>query len=454
MGIFNKLQLGTVLAIYIHKRKLRGVFKMKNAMIDLLKNEVKPAMGCTEPIAVALAGAVAREAGQHTDVESVELIVSPNLYKNGLAVGIPQTEEVGLDVAVAIGAFGGSADNGLEVMKSVTPEAVKRALALVEAGKVKIDIKSTDEKIYIEAILHSPMGQTSAVIRKKHDDVYFVKHNDEIKFERVLVEEEATGEVNPFFELSIKEIVETVESMTFSELEFLLEGLSMNGAVSKAGLKTRLGMGVGYSVKENIDKGLLAEDLPTKAMYMTAAASDARMSGITMPVMSSNGSGNNGLTAIIPLIAYRSSHEVSDEKMVQALAMSHLINCYIKHFIGRLSAICSCGVSAATGASCAIAWLRGGSVQVIEGTIQNMIGNISGMICDGAKNGCAMKLATAASTGVHAALMAESGCVVAPRDGIVGRSVEESIRNLGIVGEQGMRVTDLVILDVMKSMEA
>lgn len=426
---------------------------MKNLMIELLKNEVKPAMGCTEPIAVALAGAVAREAGQHSDVEKIELIVSPNLYKNGLAVGIPQTEEVGLDVAVAIGAFGGSADNGLEVMKTVDQVAVKKALSLVDHGNVSIEIKSTDEKIYIEANLYSPAGKTTAIIRKKHDDVYYIQHNDEIKFQREVVEEEASTEENPFFDLTIKEIVETVEAMTFDELEFLLEGLEMNGAVSKAGLETKLGLGVGYSVKENIQKGLLMEDLPTKAMYMTAAASDARMSGITMPVMSSNGSGNNGLTAIIPLIAYRDTHEVSDEKMAQALAMSHLINCYIKHFIGRLSAICSCGVSAVTGASCAIAWLMGGSVEVIEGTIQNMIGNISGMICDGAKNGCAMKLATAASTGVHSAFMATSGCIITPRDGIVGRTVEESVRNLGIIGEQGMRVTDLVILDVMKRME-
>lgn len=426
---------------------------MKNIMIDLLKTEVKPAMGCTEPIAIALAGAAAREAGEHTHIDKIELIVSPNLYKNGLAVGIPQTKEVGLDVAVAIGAFGGCADNGLEVLKSVNQEAVTRALSLVRSGNVSIEIKSTDEKIYIEVNLYSPAGKTTAIIRQKHDDIYFIKHNDEIKFQREVVENDASAETNPFFDLTIREIVETAETMTLEDVGFLLEGLEMNAAVCKAGLETKLGLGVGYSIKENITKGFLAEDLPTKAMYMTAAASDARMSGITMPVMSSNGSGNNGLTAIIPLIAYRETQDVSDEKMVQALAISHLINCYIKHFIGRLSAICSCGVSAATGASCAIAWLMGSNIEEIEGTIQNMIGNISGMICDGAKNGCAMKLATAASTGVHAALMARSACIISPRDGIVGRTVEESIRNLGIVGEQGMRVTDLVILDVMKRME-
>jgi L-cysteine desulfidase len=430
-----------------------GGMMMKRNMIELLKKEVKPAMGCTEPIAVALAGAVAREAGKHIDVEKIELTVSPNFYKNGLAVGIPQTDEVGLDIAVAIGAFGGNADNGLEVMKTVTQDAVDQALKLVESGRVSIDIKSTDEKVYIEATLHSSVGTTTAIIRQKHDEVYYIKHNDVVKLERQVEEDASAVEVNPFFNLSIKEIVEVVETMTLDEVEFLLEGLKLNGAIMKAGLDNKLGMGVGFSIRENISKGLLSEDLPTKAMYMTAAASDARMSGITMPVMSSNGSGNNGLTAIIPLIAYKDTHEVSYEKMAQALAMSHLINCYIKHFIGRLSAICSCGVSAATGASSAITWLMGGSISQIEGTIQNMIGNISGLICDGAKNGCALKLATAASTGIHSSFLAQSGSVVAKRDGIVGRTVEESIRNLGIVGEQGMRVTDLVILDVMKRME-
>lgn len=426
---------------------------MKKEMIELLRKEVKPAMGCTEPIAVALAGAVAREAGKHTSIDKVELVVCPNFYKNGLAVGIPQTEEVGLDIAVAIGAYGGKAANGLEVMKSVDQDAVTKAVELVKAGKVTIDIKSTDEKVYIEANLYSSEGKTTAIIRKKHDEVYFIKHNDTVQLEREIEEEGHTTE-NPFFDLSIKEIIETVEKMNFDEIDFLLEGITINRAIMNAGLEKKLGLGVGYSVKENISKGLLSEDLPTKAMYMTAAASDARMSGLAMPVMSSNGSGNNGLTAIIPLIAYGDTHEVSDKKMAQALAMSHLINCYIKHFIGRLSAICSCGVSAATGASSAITWLMGGSIEAIEATIQNMIGNISGLICDGAKNGCALKLATAASMGVHSSLLAQSGCMISKRDGIVGRTVEESIKNLGIVGEQGMRVTDLVILDVMKRMEA
>ncbi len=426
---------------------------MKDIMINLLKKEVKPAMGCTEPIAVALAGAVAREAGEHIDVQKIELSVSPNFYKNGLAVGIPQTDEVGLDVAVAIGAFGGDSKDGLEVLKSVKQSEVKKALKLVEDGKVKVNIQDTDEKVYIEAVLYSPVGKTKALILKKHDFVYLIEHNDKVKFKAEINEETKVEQKNPFFDLSIKEIIEQIEKMELSDIDFLLEGLKLNGAIMQAGLDKSLGMGVGYSIKENIDKGVLSEDLPTTAMYMTAAASDARMSGINMPVMSSNGSGNNGLTAIIPLIAYREKNEVSDLKMAQALAISHLVNCYIKHFIGRLSAICSCGVSAGTGAGAAITWLMGGSIEEIEGTIQNMIGNISGLICDGAKNGCALKLATAASTGVHASLLAQSGSIISQRDGIVGRTVEESIRNLGTVGEKGMRVTDLVILDVMKNME-
>lgn len=426
---------------------------MQDIMLNLLRNEVKPAMGCTEPVAVALAFAKAREAGKHENIDKIKLVVCPNFYKNGLSVGIPHSNLVGLDMASAIGASGGSSEDGLKILEGVNDSIIKNAEKIVNDKKVKIEIKPTDEKIYIEAIIESEKGTSVAIIRNKHTDFYLIKNNDEIIFEKEYVESDSKVEENPFFKLTIKEIIEEVEKIHYEDFDFLLDGIDMNEKISNEGLKNNLGIGVGYSIKNNIEKGILSEDLPTKAMYMTAAAADARMSGITMPVMSSNGSGNNGITAILPIVAYSKMHEIDSEKLIKALAISHLINCYIKNFIGRLSAICSCGVSAGTGASAAITWLMGGNVEQIEGAINNMIGNISGLICDGAKNGCALKLATAASIGVHSSILAISNAMISPRDGIVGRTVEESIRNLGVVGEKGMRVTDLVILDVMRNME-
>jgi L-cysteine desulfidase len=188
-------------------------------------------------------------------------------------------------------------------------------------------------------------------------------------------------------------------------------------------------------------------------MVLTAAASDARMSGTTLPVMSSNGSGNNGLTAILPLVAYSKKIEVDDERMAKSLAISHLINSYIKNYIGRLSAICGCGVAAGTGAGAALAWLMGASYDQIDGVINNMLANTSGMVCDGAKVGCALKLATSASAAVQSALLALEGSIVPMHNGIVGETVEETIRNLGIVSDKGMRITDSVILQVMREMQ-
>jgi len=248
------------------------------------------------------------------------------------------------------------------------------------------------------------------------------------------------------------ELLEEVEQSKYEEISFLLEGLDMNEKISKIGLEKPIGLSVGYNSKKAIDDGMLGDDLANRAMYYTAAASDARMSGISLPVMSSNGSGNNGLTAILPLLAYRDMFETSDEKMAKALALSHLLNCYIKSEIGRLSALCSCGISAATGSGAAITWLFGGSREEIAGTIQNMIANLSGMICDGAKNSCALKLATAASTGVKAAIWSLNGTISSPKDGIVGDSVERSIQNLGVLSSEGMQLTDATILKIMQAM--
>ncbi|HSQ34281.1 MAG TPA: L-serine ammonia-lyase, iron-sulfur-dependent, subunit alpha, partial [Peptostreptococcaceae bacterium] len=217
-------------------------------------------------------------------------------------------------------------------------------------------------------------------------------------------------------------------------------------------LDKKIGIGVGYGIKKSIEDGLIGDDLINSAMMLTAAASDARMAGIKMPVMSSNGSGNHGITAIVPIIAYNKKYPQSKEKIAKSLAISHLITAYIKNYTGRLSAVCGCGVAASTGAAAAITWLMGGSYTQIEGSIENMIANLSGMICDGAKSGCALKLASAASAAVQSAIIAKYYCIVPPLNGIVGNKVEESIRNLGKVSSQGMTITDEIIINVMDDM--
>ncbi|MBN4050823.1 serine dehydratase subunit alpha family protein [bacterium AH-315-L21] len=425
---------------------------MKEQILALLKSEVKPAMGCTEPVAVALACSKAMKLGCHDDISSIKITVSPNIYKNGLSVGIPHTKEVGLLVAGAMGALGGDSDLGLNVLKLSDSKTVKDAILLVDDKKVHLAIKDTDEKIYIDVILESAKGKSQVIIQGSHTNYILLKLNETIILDKAKSNDSATRD-NTVSSMRIRDIIEEIESMEYADLSFLIEGLKMNEKVADFGLNQKRGIGVGYTIKKGIETGNISEDLTSKAMYMTAAGADARMSGVTLPVMSSSGSGNNGLTAILPLVAYMKMYDVSGEKISKALAISHTINCVIKNHIGSLSALCSCGISAATGASAAITWLKNGSKEQIEGAINNMIANVSGMICDGAKDGCALKLATAASTSVYSSILALNGSIVQPRNGIIGNTVEESIKNLGLISEKGMKITDHVILDLMKDMD-
>ena len=252
--------------------------------------------------------------------------------------------------------------------------------------------------------------------------------------------------------ITIKDLVENVEAMNFADIKFLLDGVKMNMDMAKYGLENKVGIGVGKGIKESIEEGLLGDGIMTKAMMLTAAASDARMGGAKLPVMSSNGSGNHGLTAILPIVAYTLKYPQDDEKLAKALAISHLVTGYIKNYTGRLSAVCGCGVAASTGASAGISWLMGGDMKHIYGAIENMIADLSGMICDGAKAGCALKLSSAASAAVQSAVIAKQGYTVPPLNGIVGEQVEQSIKNLGEVSDKGMKITDEIILNVMNDM--
>lgn len=426
--------------------------KTQKMMIDILKSEVRPAMGCTEPVAVVLTAAKARALLGVDQVDTIDVKVSPNFYKNGLSVGIPQTDLVGLDMASALGAAGGDPDLGLEILSSVDEDMVELAKMYLGQGAVRVAIADTSEKVFVDVRVKSGQMTARAVVKGHHDHFVLLEKNEQVIFSEDRIANQTENPNQAFFNMKIVDIIKDVENMPSKEIRFLLAGIDMNLKVAQSGLEKSLGMGVGYAVQRQIADGVMDESLAHKAMMLTAAASDARMSGITKPVMSSNGSGNNGLTAILPIAAYGQMHDVEEEKLIKALAISHLVNCYMKNYIGRLSAICSCAVSAATGSGAAITWLESGSYKEIENTIQNMIGNVSGLICDGAKDSCALKLATAASTGVQMSNMARYGVVVPPRNGIVSESVERSIQNLGQVASEGMQITDTVILKVMKNM--
>ena len=427
----------------------------RSQLLNILIEDVKPAMGCTEPVAVALACAKAKELlGE--EIVKHRVLVSPNVYKNGLCVGIPGTDRVGLKISVALGFIGGESKNGLRVLETITKEEVKIAEEYMDNTPISVSPADTKEKVYIEVILEGKNNTSRVIVRTKHDNFVYLEANGE-----VLLSEEGLEEVATTFEviqenvldtITIKELVQSVEDMEFKDIEFLLEGISMNEQIANYGLENKIGVGVGYGMKQSIEKGLLGDDLMNNAMMITAAAADARMNGVKLPVMSSNGSGNNGITAILPIVAYNKKFPQSDERLARALAISHLVTAYVKNFTGRLSAVCGCGVAASTGATAGISWLMDGNIKQIEGAMENIVASLSGMICDGAKSGCSLKLASSASAAIQNAIIATQDCIVPPLTGIVGNSVEESIRNLGKVADKGMTTTDKVIINVMDDM--
>ncbi|SNS96702.1 L-cysteine desulfidase [Anaerovirgula multivorans] len=423
---------------------------LEDVIVETLKKEVVPAIGCTEPVAVALACAKARELLNTKEATDIHVSVSPNIYKNGLAVGVPPTDEVGLYIAAALGFIGGESKKGLQLLESIEKEEIELAKELLESGKLRLDIKDTREKVYIEVKLNTNEGFSRVIIKGKHNQFVYLERQGEVVENLQENATEAIDRGESIYNLKISTIIESIEKTPHQRIAFMLEGLSMNEEVAMSGLTKKVGLGVGYTLHQNMKRGILSYDLMNYAKVLTAAASDARMSGLKLPVMSSNGSGNNGLTAILPIVAYKRIFDVPEEKLAKALAMSHMMNSYIKHYIGRLSALCGCGVAAGTGAGVAIVWLMGGKMDEIEGVIKNVLGDISGMICDGAKVGCALKLSTSASAAVQAALLAIDHQIIPAGNGIIAETAEDTIKNLKRLSYEGMDKADEVILKVMQ----
>lgn len=420
----------------------------RQALIDLLHQEVVPALGCTEPIAVALAAARATETlGRPPRRLIVE--VSANLLKNGMGVIVPGTGEMGLNMAAAAGALGGKSELGLECLRDLTPEQVEQAKAMVKAGNVELKLPDTDLLLFCTVTAVIDEDTATAELRDSHANITRVWRGRELIFEkREAAASHGSGAAAEQWPLTLACVYEFATTAPLEEISFILEAARMNRQVAEEGLKSRYGLAVGKSMDARIRQQMLSDDMPSFAVKLTAAAADARMAGVMMPVMSNSGSGNQGITCTMPVVACAIRLEKSDEDLARALIMSHLVSIHIKRHLGRLSAHCGAMV-AATAAACGIALLLGGGLKEMEMTVRNMVGNIAGMICDGAKSSCALKVASAVGAGIQAAMLAMSGSAVPGNEGIVDEDIETCIANLGRLGSTGMRETDKVILDIM-----
>lgn len=417
--------------------------------LEVLKNGVKPALGCTEPVAVGLATAKAFEVvkGQ---IEKIEVSVSPNIYKNGMGVGIPGTKEIGLAFAAALGITCGDANLGFEVFRNVDDNSVSEAEKLILAEKVKINLEVDEGNFYIKAIVNTINGEGICIIRDTHINIVFVSANNKIIFEKQednIVSETSLSE--NLGDVTLIDIRNYVENVPFSDIEFMLEGVKLNMDIAQVGLEEKSGPGLGAAMDALMSEGVMQKDVINQARIMTAAACDARMAGINMPVMSSAGSGNHGITAIIPPTVLCEFMGYDDEKLARTLAFSHLTTAYIKVYTGGLSPVCGCAVAAGIGASASITWALGGNNIQIGGAIKNMVGALAGMVCDGAKGGCAFKLSTASSEAIIQAKLAMANVFINDTDGIVDPVAEQTIKNLGKFCIEGMKSADSEIIHIM-----
>lgn len=419
----------------------------REQIIALIKREVVPAIGCTEPIAVALCVAKATETlGCHP--ENIKVFLSANILKNAMGVGIPGTDMIGLPIAVALGALIGKSEYQLEVLKDSNPEAVEAGKKMIESQCIDIALKENiEEKLYIEAVCTHGNDSATAIISGGHTNFVYISRNQDVLLDNRTPASAYAQAAH--VELTLRKVFDFATTAPLEEIEFILEARRLNKNAAERSFQGKYGHELGRMLRNSqTERNIMGNNTFTHILSYTSAACDARMAGAMIPVMSNSGSGNQGIAATLPVVVYAEDNHNSEEELTRALILSHLTAIYIKQSLGRLSALCGC-VVAATGSSCGITYLMGGGYQQVMYAVQNMIATLTGMICDGAKPSCALKLTSGVSTAVMSAIMAmEQKCVTAV-EGIIEENVNQSIRNLTKIGSEGMNETDKLVLDIM-----
>ena len=420
----------------------------RQQIIALVKREVVPAIGCTEPIAVALCVAKATEI-LGMKPEKINVWLSANILKNAMGVGIPGTGMIGLPIAIALGALIGKSEYQLEVLKDSTSEAVEAGKHFIDEKRISIALKpDITEKLYIEVRCEAGENWATAVIAGGHTSFVYVARNGEVLLDKQAASGEEEEEAVP--DLNLRKVYDFAMTAPLDEIRFILDTARLNKAAAERSFQGNYGHGLGKMLRGTYEHKVMGDSVFSHILSYTSGACDARMAGAMIPVMSNSGSGNQGISATLPVLVYAEENGKSEEELIRALMLSHLTVIYIKESLGRLSALCGC-VVAATGSSCGITWLMGGTYEQITYAVQNMIANLTGMICDGAKPSCALKVTTGVSTAVLSAIMAMENRCVTSVEGIIDADVDQSIRNLTKIGSQGMNETDKLVLDIMTS---
>ncbi|MBQ6834667.1 MAG: serine dehydratase subunit alpha family protein [Lachnospiraceae bacterium] len=421
----------------------------KQEMLELLKQDVVPALGCTEPVCAALAAADAAKAVGGR-VESIEAILNPNIYKNGMSVAIPGCDFVGLDAAVALGACLKNPEKKLQLLEDITNEVLDEVSHLLSSSCVKVTIDKSKQNIYVKVAVKTDCGVGVSVIEDSHTNIVKTMVNDTVVFEKDSVAKASGNNViDRLITMKIAEIRQLVDSASEDELRFMLDGIEMNDRISAYGMENEVGVGITSIMKNEIGKSMIANDLMSKIMLKVMSAAEGRLGGCRLPSMSSSGAGTKGLVVIIPISETANAIGATTEMTVKAIAFGHLVNRYINAYIGKLAAVCSCVMASATAASAAMTWLLGGNDEQIGYAIRNMAGTVTGMICDGGKVGCALKVSMASSAALTNAILASKDTVLRVTDGICAETPEQCIKNMARIGNPGMLQADKEILNIM-----
>lgn len=419
-------------------------------IIALIKREVIPAVGCTEPVAVSLCVAKACEV-LGTTPDQIHVKLSANVLKNAMGVGIPGTGMIGLPIAIALGALIGKSEYQLEVLKDCTPDAVERGKKFIDEERIQISLREgITEKLYIEAVCQSGEHEATAIIAGGHTNYIYIRKDDEVLLNKNYDLCQPLEGDNDDLRLSMRKVYDFALNTPIEDIAFILDTAKLNKAAAEQSFQGDYGHSVGRVLQGVQPQKMLGNSIFGRILSYTSGACDARMAGAMIPVMSNSGSGNQGISATLPVVVYAEENGKTREELIRALAMSHLMVIYIKQSLGRLSALCGC-VVAATGSSCGITWLMGGSYEQISFAVKNMIATLTGMLCDGAKPGCAMKVSTGVSTALLSAMMAMENRSVTATEGIVDEDVDQCIRNLTRIGSQAMNETDATVLNIMVS---
>ena len=414
----------------------------RERIIRLVQREVVPAIGCTEPMAVALCTAKATEQ-LGCRPEKIEVCLSANILKNAMGVGIPGTGMIGLPIAIALGALIGKSAYQLEVLKDLTPEALEEGKHYIAEKRISIALKEgICEKLYIEVLCKAGDKEETAVIAGSH--THFVA-GDASNY-RTADNDSTTDET----ELNMRLVYDFATTAPLDEIRFIMEARRLNMDAAREAIKGNYGHNLGKTIDRPLSKGIFGNSIFSHIISRTASACDARMGGAMIPVMSNSGSGNQGICATNPVCVYAKENENTEEELIRGLMLSHLTAIYIKQSLGKLSALCGC-VVASIGSSCGITYLMGGDYERICYAVKNMIANLTGMICDGAKPSCSLKITSGVSTAMFSALLAMEGKCVTSEEGIVDDCVDKSIHNLTSIGADAMCATDEMVLNIMTS---